>query len=125
MGNRPVVKRALSEAEESFAISIRAFKHPEPVREFVFLPDRKFRFDFAWPDQMVALEVEGGIYGGKKTSGKSRHTTIGGFEGDCIKYALAAAAGWRVYRFSSGQVMKGIALLHMENEFEKWRTNGT
>jgi len=111
--------RARSEAEESFFLSMRAFNHPIPEREYRFHPTRKWRFDFAWPEMKVALEVEGGIYGGKNTSGKSRHTTIKGFENDCIKYAAAARLGWRVYRFSTGQVLKGIALLHIEEEFER------
>ena len=93
----------VSAAEESFYLAMRAYRYPLPIREYVFHPDRKWRFDFAWPHKKVALEVEGGIYGGKKTSGKSRHTTIGGFEKDCLKYAAAAQLGWRVYRFSSGR----------------------
>lgn len=104
-----------SEAEESFFLSIRAFKYPVPEREFLFLPGRKYRFDFAWKDHKVALEVEGGLYQG------GRHTSITGFEGDCIKYALAAQVGWKVYRFSTGQVLKGIALMFMEKEFRKWK----
>lgn len=113
------MQKTPSEAEESFYLSMRAFKHPMPVREFVFLPGRRFRFDFAWPDRLVALEVEGGV-GGKK---KSRHTTFTGFEKDCIKYALAAQNGWRVYRFSTGQVLQGIALMFMEEEFRKWQNH--
>jgi len=108
------IPRIASEAEESFYLAMRAYKYPLPEREYKFHPTRKFRFDFAWPEWMVALEVEGGIY-----SGKSRHTTIGGFEKDCIKYALAAQLGWRLYRFSSGQVLKGIALQFIEEEIRK------
>lgn len=111
-----IKRKALSAAEEGFALAIRAFKHPVPEREYVFLPDRKYRFDFAWPDRKVALEIEGGTY----SKGKSRHTTGVGFDGDCVKYALAIAAGWKVYRFSSNQVNKGVAMMFMEGEFRKW-----
>ena len=110
--------KQLNEAEESFFLACRAFKHPIPEREFVFHPVRRYRFDFAWPDHLVAMEVEGGIYD-KETKG--RHTSIAGFEEDCIKYALAAQLGWRLYRFTTGQVKKGIALMFMEEEFRKWQ----
>lgn len=114
------MKQSPSEAEESFYLSMRAFKHPMPVREHKFLTDRNFRFDFCWPEHKVALEVEGGIY-----RGKSRHTSITGFENDCIKYALAIQTGWKVYRFSTGQVMKGIALMFMDEEFRRWNVYGS
>jgi len=35
---------------------------PEPVVEHLFEVGRKFRFDFAWPAQRVALEVQGGLF---------------------------------------------------------------
>ena len=35
---------------------------PPPMTEYVFHPDRKWRFDFAWPLEKVALEVDGGIW---------------------------------------------------------------
>ncbi len=46
------------------------FSIPEPVEEFKFLSDRRFRFDYAWPKHMVAVEVEGGIWG--KVGGHTR-----------------------------------------------------
>ena len=36
---------------------------PDPVAEHRVLATRRFRFDFAWPEHMVALEVEGGFFG--------------------------------------------------------------
>lgn len=65
-------------------------KLPEP--EFRFHPERRWRFDFAWPAQMVALEVEGGIW----TQG--RHIRAGGFVADMEKYNAAASLGWRLFR---------------------------
>lgn len=63
-------------------------------REYQFLPDRKFRFDFAWPGPRVAVEMEGGIWirGG--------HTRGGGYRKNCEKYNLAAINGWRVLRYT-------------------------
>ena len=74
----------------------------EPMREFSFHPTRKFRFDFAWQDKMLAVEVEGGVNG--------RHQRISGFSGDCFKYSEAAVLGWRVIRATTAQVISGQAI---------------
>jgi hypothetical protein len=63
-----------------------------------------YRFDFAWPDLKIALEVEGGTWQ------TSRHTTGSGFEKDCEKYNEAACAGWTVLRVTGSMVHDGRAL---------------
>ncbi len=63
------------------------------AREFKFLDDRKFRFDFAWPDELVAVEIEGGTFSG------GRHTRGKGFATDCEKYNLAVFHGWSILRY--------------------------
>lgn len=65
---------------------------PVPVREFRFHALRRWRFDYAWPLERVALEVEGGVWSG------GRHTRGAGFLGDVSKYNEAAAGGWYVIR---------------------------
>ncbi len=65
------------------------------VKEYKFLPNRRFRFDFADPDLKIAFEFEGII------SAKSRHTTITGYTNDCKKYNLAALHGWRILRYTA------------------------
>lgn len=72
-------------------------------REFRFDAKRRWRFDFAWPAQKVALEVEGGIW----TSG--RHTTATGWLADAEKYNRAVILGWRVLRVAVNQVKSGEA----------------
>jgi len=94
-----------SALEEMFALHVRAAKLPEPIREHVFAPPRKFRFDFAWADRLIACEIDGGTW-----SGKSRHTTGEGFAKDCEKTNLAALAGWRVFRFTGDMVRSGAAI---------------
>lgn len=61
---------------------------PAPETEYLFHPVRRWRFDFAWPDALVYLEVEGGIY----TEGA--HGSISGALRDIEKYNAAAALGW-------------------------------
>lgn len=65
---------------------------PGPVAEYRFHPVRKWRFDFAWPGQRVAAEVDGGQW----KAGGGRHNT----DRDREKLNVAAALGWRVLRFS-------------------------
>ena len=48
----------------------RALKVPPPVAEHRFAPPRRWRFDWAWPDHMLALEIEGAVWtGGRHTRG--------------------------------------------------------
>lgn len=65
---------------------------------------RAWRFDWADVDNLIAVEYEGGTYGGK-----SRHTTAGGFRGDVEKYDVATELGWRVFRYTSDHVRNGEA----------------
>ena len=57
--------------------------------------NRRFRFDFALLDKMVAFEINGGIW----TQG--RHTRAKGFNQDSIKYFHAGLQGWRVFPIST------------------------
>ena len=72
----------------------------------------KWAFDFAWPDQRIAVEVEGVtvVRAGKMFLIGGRHGTIDGFSEDCEKYAWAAVQGWRVLRFTPQQVKAGLAI---------------
>jgi hypothetical protein len=81
---------------------------PEPTCEYKFCDHRRWRFDFAWPIQRVALEVEGGVWTG------GRHTRGSGFLKDVEKYNAAAAMGWRVVRCEPKTLLthETIQLLH-------------
>lgn len=92
-----------SKPEAEFALHCRAHKL-NPVAEFRFCETRRFRFDFAFPAHMLAVEIEGGIWNG------GRHTTGTGFTNDCIKYNLATQLGWRVLRFTPEMVSSGDAI---------------
>ena len=66
-----------------------------PVEEYNFDKEigRKHRFDFAFPEYKVAVEVEGNAWGVK---GGGKHMQ----DSDLDKYNIAASMGWRVLRFS-------------------------
>ena len=71
-------------------------------REYRFHPRRKWRFDFALPSRMLAVEVEGLRYGGE-----SRHTSYAGYTEDCRKYNAAAILGWKVIRGTQTMIRSG------------------
>jgi hypothetical protein len=92
IGKAPAAKRA-PKAKASAAIQFFAANGvATPTAEYKFAPDRRWRFDFAWPEHKIALEVEGGVW----TNG--RHTRGSGFVKDMQKYNRAAVLGWRVVR---------------------------
>jgi very-short-patch-repair endonuclease len=64
-------------------------------KEFRFAKGRKYRGDFALPDQMIIIEYEG-IF-----SEHSRHTNKIGYSKDTDKYRLAATMGWTVLRYTA------------------------
>ena len=70
---------------------------PAPTPEYPFAAHikRKFRFDFAWLPQKVAVELEGGLYS------RGAHARPVGIERDIEKGNLAVLLGWRVLRFST------------------------
>ncbi len=117
--------REPSDLEVSF---MRAWKlisgdYPYPKRQHYFHPRRKWRFDFAWEAERVAVEVEGGVFSvpvtcdscgrhvhrkNKRTermervyAAMGRHTRGAGFHDDCDKYNAAAVLGWRVLRYTA------------------------
>lgn len=76
----------------------------EPAMEYRFDAKRKWRFDLAWPEYKIAIEIEGGIW----TQG--RHTRGKGYLSDMEKYNAAALQGWRVLRATPDMVKTGRAL---------------
>lgn len=70
---------------------------PVPVPEYKFHSARKWRFDWAWPDCKIAVEIEGNAW---HVQGGGRHMQ----DTDMEKYNAAASLGWRVFRFSPGML---------------------
>jgi very-short-patch-repair endonuclease len=106
------IPQALSEGEETFALHCKA-RGLTPQREVQFAT-RGWRFDFAWPDKKVAVEVEGGT-----SFGRSRHSKGDGFEKDAAKYNRAARDGWIVLRYSTRMVISGEAINEVVSVLEE------
>ena len=98
----------MSRLEDQLARQIEGAGLPTPDREVTFHAERRWRFDFAWPAAMVALEVEGATWAG------GRHTRGKGFAADCEKYNEAAVLGWTVLRVTGDMVRQGEALKFAE-----------
>ena len=85
---------------------------PPYVRELRFHDTRQWRFDFAWPGEGLALEIEGGEWS------EGRHVRGGGFGADCEKYNAAAILGWRVLRVTGEMVESGRAVAMVERSLK-------
>jgi len=105
---RAKTTRPPSPLELRLLVLIRASGFEEPVTEYPFAKHlgRRWRFDFAWPDRWLAVEVDGGAW----VPGGGRHTRGAGFAADHDKFNRAALLGWRVLRFTSRHLADGSAL---------------
>lgn len=127
-GPKPKRQAQKSELEECFAgiVKLEAPGLGEPERQHLFAREvvpkinpkpRRYRFDFAWPAEKVAVEIHGEVYGrlvachacgqrvrsrrkdgslGKPIRVGGYHTQGEGFESDRQKIALALCLGWQV-----------------------------
>ena len=88
-----------SDLEEKFLYywRILAPDLPEPEREYRFHAVRRFRWDFAWPAQKVAVEIQGGTWMRTKTGRSGGHAHPSRIEKDVEKYNLGQQEGWSVY----------------------------
>ncbi len=110
-----------SSLERSFDTQFRRLAQdlPDPIENYQFAPPRRYRFDRAWPNHKVAVELEGTRPRamechncGEKVRAKKGDGTIGDiirvygwhqrfsrFKTDKEKYNLAVQNGWLVLRF--------------------------
>lgn len=129
-------KKVRSQAEELLAFQLAAVDLPF-LREYRFaaiaaggpgsgLRERlrharlkDWRFDFAFENIQLAVEVEGlcrnGEYG--------RHQRNAGFHEDLVKYQEALKLGWTVYRVDMKLVKSGVALNTIELIHQRYQQN--
>lgn len=75
--------------------------------EWPFHPTRKFRFDYAWPQWKVAVEIDGGLW----TYG--RHSGGVGQKKDLEKMNAAAEMGWLVLHYTPDERLDSKTLLQI------------
>ncbi len=88
-------KTSKSNLEASFDYYWRIFDGPSLEPEYRFDTKRRWRFDRAYPDNLIAIELDGGTFN------QGRHTRGMGYSADCEKLNTAILAGWRVFRLTS------------------------
>ena len=93
-----------SALENLFAMQLDSAGLTQYVREYQAIPGRKFRFDFAFVDERLLVEINGGTYNG------GAHGRGVGINRDYEKGNLAVVNNWRVLSFDTKQVRSGAAL---------------
>lgn len=108
LGNSPKVRGAANQvrkAQQVISLHDKVLAQlvglPDPATELVFHPKRRWRLDFAWPANMIAIEVHGGIHSG------GRHTRGRGFVEDRTKMNEAALLGWTVIETTPEHIKSG------------------
>lgn len=120
----------MSLLEESLRLQMRALKL-EPLQQFRFAAEstggtgkgcrqriklagmKDWRFDFAWPELLFSVEVEGGLFV------NGRHSRGEGFEADLEKYRHALLLGWTVFRCGAKMIKSGVALTTIEALYQR------
>lgn len=106
----------MSELQENFLRLLdkaieNGLKIPQPTPEYKFLEGRRFRFDYAWERERIAVEVQGGIFRG------GRHVQIQGILSDYEKLNEAQINGWLVLQVTSEDIRTGKAVDYVERAF--------
>lgn len=77
--------RDLPKSQSALRLEQQLQAFPPHVKEWFPIAGRNFRLDYAWPDEKVAIELQGGV-----------HRIKGKWVRDFEKRALLMIAGWRV-----------------------------
>ena len=91
-----VASKVASKAPDLFLKLLQTnFKGIQIEKEYKFHPARRWRFDYAFPFLMIAVEVDGGVWTG------GRHINPAGYINDMEKLNTAASMGWLVLRITT------------------------
>ena len=104
------------------ALETRLKQHGLPLgeTEYRFHPKRKWRFDRAWPDIMLAVEIDGGM----SEKGSGRHGSPDRAAKDFEKRNTATLMGWRVLQFTGEQVSDDTAIAVLDEALKAIRLLG-
>ena len=96
---RAAIVRPKSAIEELFYLQLKAMHQrdgvPMPKRQWKPIEERQFRLDFAWPDQMLCVEVQG-----------MAHRIKERFESDAERHNILTWRNWRIY-YVTGKMVRG------------------
>lgn len=72
----------------------------EVTPEYKFHPKRKWKFDYCYTREKLAIEIEGGIWI------RGRHNSPKGYKKDMDKYNKCEILGYRLLRYSPDLLMR-------------------
>ena len=108
LGNNPKAKAVVNKVKKAQQVDelhgkvlAQLVGLPDPATELLFHPKRKWRFDYAWEEQKLTLEIHGGIHSG------GRHTRGRGFVEDRAKMNEATLLGWTVLEVTPEHIKSG------------------
>lgn len=102
-------KTKTQDAEQRLADTLDLIRMATPgvlttfERQYLYVPGRKFSADFAWPEQRVLVEVQGGVW-----VDKSGHSGGTGIKRDNERLNFASINNWRMLRFTTADVTSHI-----------------
>jgi very-short-patch-repair endonuclease len=94
---------------------------PGPTPEFKFHPVRKWRIDFAFVEQKLAVEINGGIWISGKSGRGGAHSLPSNIIRDMEKGNELSIMGWHLLQFTPAQVRNGEAISTIERYFNERR----
>lgn len=94
MSKSPVETKFFKFAIQHFPVSAEEDSLHYFTREFRFHHHRQYRFDFAWPNLKIAVEIQGFAY----------HSSKKAVIRDYCKYNLAVENDWLVIQVTSGML---------------------
>lgn len=103
----------MSALEDTLTAQLKLAGLPIPIREFKAIQGRRFRWDLAWPDHWLLVEVQGGVWNAGK------HGRGSGILKDQEKLNLAQLAGWTVLQVSENHIRDGQALRWVQEFFRE------
>ena len=93
-----------SQLEDLFAMQLDAAGLGGYVREAQIIPNRKFRYDFYFPEHRLCVEVQGGVWS------NGAHSRPTGIKRDYEKSNLCTQYGFKLLQFDVKAVKSGEAL---------------
>lgn len=103
-----------SDLEKTFELQLRKYRLPIWESEYHFALDvsRKWRFDFAWPEFKLAVELNGLMvkYHEGRRVVATGHASLDGIIKDYDKLNAAVILGWSVLSFAQSHVASTAAI---------------
>jgi len=96
----------------------QAFGLPKPEIEFRISKERRYKWDYAWPQFKIALEQNGGIWMRGITGRGGAHSLPSNIIRDMEKMNFAQKLGWRVFQFQPKDIRNGTAANFLRSVME-------